>query len=452
MKLIYTLALSALSVNLAHAQTKVTIQELVTGTITFDNKFPHFVNTHQNNTGNVKPQRLVSRTYAWYDGSGFVTKDSSTFRFGGMRGGVPDIDDPMNDESILFDESIWYSNGNGLGFQPVERRKQTYNSGDKVHILTYGSWRAGWQDSLRYVYRYDNNKMVESGLEIPYGGMWTTHITSLMVYNGNKVVEMNATNYKMKFEYDAADNLVLFTDVQWNDDKKAWVSKERSTYTYSGTDMTTHNREMWDEQSGQWKFIRRKEFSYSGSNIASVIEYYYDQGSWQRDLKRLFSYNNTNNKDIETIQMWNPATGNFINSRQIVYRYNSYSMPESITHYTWDRATVAWLHTMGDKEYKYYYEAVFPTAIAQNQLDANVLKLYPVPAASNVNVDIDFDNAQQASITMLDMKGAVVGQWNELPTSHLHKQIDVSALPAGSYMVTVAAAGQRSSGRIVVAR
>jgi hypothetical protein len=356
----------------------------------------------------------------------------------------------------MFDECIAYSNSNGTGFEPVMRRKQTYNSSDKVHILTYGSWRKGaatWYDSLRYVYRYENDKMVESGLEIPFNGTgWTTHITSLMVYSGNKVVEMNATNYKMKFEYDASDNLVMFTDVQWDASASKWINKERSTYTYSGTDMVSHNKEVWDANSGQWQFSRRREFAYNGNHVTNIVEYYYSQGSWQRDLKRIYSYNNNNDKDVETIQTWNSATNSFINSKQIVYSYNNFFMPTAITHYTWDLGVAGWIHVMGDKQYTYYYEAVFPSSVTNTTLAANTLNIYPVPAATNVNIDVNFEQHQQSNISLHDMRGAVVRQWSEQATASLHKQLDVNDIPAGNYFVTVTTAKDRLTGRVVIAR
>jgi hypothetical protein len=454
MKHIYLLALAALTTTNTLAQDRGTA--FVTGTVEFDNKFPHFVNRHKNNAGQVQPQRLVGRTYASHDGNAFVTKDSSTYVFGNMRGGVPDVDNPMDDESILFDESITYSNENGTGFQPIQRRKQTYNSSDKVHILTYGSWRGAssvWFDSLRYVYRYENDKMVESGLEIPFNGNgWVTHVTSLMVYNGNKVVEMNATNYKMKFEYDASENLVLFTDAQWDAAASAWVNKERSTYTYAGTEMVSHNKEVWDAQTGQWKFERRKEYAYNGNHVTSIVEYYYAQSSWQRDTKHLYSYNNNNDKDVETIQTWNPATNTFVNSKQVVYKYNNYFMPTAITDYTWDKGMAGWTHIMGDKEYTYYYEAVFPSSVAKTDIEPNTLSIYPVPAAANVNIDVNFEQVQQSNISLHDMRGAIVRQWSEPATNTLHKQLDVNDIPAGNYYVTVSTAKERLTGKLVVAR
>ncbi len=87
-----------------------------------------------------------------------------------------------------------------------------------------------------------------------------------------------------------------------------------------------------------------------------------------------------------------------------------------------------------------------PALGVSNVSNISNVSVYPNPASSELN--ISFNAKSTVSVTLTNMVGQVVASQN---VTNGHTTINTSALPAGMYVYTLSANGERTTGRVVVA-
>ena len=115
-------------------------------------------------------------------------------------------------------------------------------------------------------------------------------------------------------------------------------------------------------------------------------------------------------------------------------------------------AMLAFLHTLTDTVFLHDPRwsnpwdtvQVFSTALSPESLGWEI-SLYPNPAGEELHIHWQIPGTVSATMTLLDMRGAVVKQWKaEGPQA-----VDMSGLPAGIYLVRLSARGQHLYRRVV---
>lgn len=147
--------------------------------------------------------------------------------------------------------------------------------------------------------------------------------------------------------------------------------------------------------------------------------------------------------------MWSSAANGYVENKKIVRAYNTYNQPVIFRTYSWNGNT--WVFTTGDEEIHYYYETYDPTFVSQFLASKPEMKVYPVPATSQVFVEFDMENKQDVNVYLTDMSGKIVYMTQDNAYGAYKKQIDVSNMPAGNYILSVnGALGTRMTERINV--
>jgi hypothetical protein len=434
-----------------HAAVINTVQGGVTGgNTTGSGTFPHFIINPDNNSGNspLPYMRLVSYAYSKHDGSSFIMNDSTTYIYNSSdRGGSIVAEDLTSDERVLFDESYSYIR-DATGVRGVMKRMQSYDGDNQVLNLTYMPWRAkGWADSARYLYGYYDHKMTISSLEVKVANQWDPHVKSDIVYNASgKVVKMDATNYKMYFAYDANNNLTEMRDEIWLI-TGSWQNKSRSTYTYNTTGMETEMLEKWD--GSNWVYESKWDYTYFASKVETMTEYKRKSNAWVALEKHIYAYGNSLQRTNEVLQLWDAAQNKFVNSKYTEFVYESDVLLVDVNTSHWDGGN--WQVGENDEHYHYYYEPYFPTAV-KNIVAENGVRLYPVPAANTLNLNIGWNNAEPFNVAICDMRGMIVRHWAEQPAQNYSKQIDVSDLPNGNYIIKANSSSSQLTERFIVAK
>jgi len=87
--------------------------------------------------------------------------------------------------------------------------------------------------------------------------------------------------------------------------------------------------------------------------------------------------------------------------------------------------------------YHFYYELYdLPNGIATIASQAD-LRIYPVPAADMLSLDVKWQEAQSATATIYDAAGRKYTEWALPNTSSYHGYVPVSALPAGIFTLQI---------------
>lgn len=77
-------------------------------------------------------------------------------------------------------------------------------------------------------------------------------------------------------------------------------------------------------------------------------------------------------------------------------------------------------------------------------------KIYPNPAANQLFVEVTLDNTSDVSIAVLNSLGQVVINQTETNVQVMNTSVDVSALPAGIYMIQVSSENASSTQKLIV--
>jgi hypothetical protein len=151
---------------------------------------------------------------------------------------------------------------------------------------------------------------------------------------------------------------------------------------------------------------------------------------------------------IDIKELWSDAQSKFVNESQTEWIYNGQNLPEMVTtRSNWVNGN--WLATTNDIQYRFYYQNYFPSSVKSLAFD-NSVNIFPVPASDAVTVDISWNNPEAFTVSLVDIKGSVLGCWKEQPTTSYKKQLDISQLPNANYFITVSSESYRTTKRIIV--
>lgn len=415
--------------------------------------FPHFDpgTGFSNGKATWQDMRLIGKTYLSFNNGQFVPDDSVVYMYSGRRGSVPNGENPNNDEHVLFDVSTSYlfDKASQL-YANNKQRHQVFVNDNKIKELIYKNWHtqtSRWKNSEKYKYTYDmDGKMQTSELLQWYGTLWTNSTYSTLSYdNKNNVVEMNSTSYEVDFVYDASNNLVTVEDkifVQGT----GWTNNKKKSYVYSGKDVTEYTLQEW--VNGTWQHEKKWEYQYdTKGNVVVSVEYYWSN-NWVKSIKNEYTYDQDGNIIIDIKSEWNISSNTFVNLSKEERTYNSKSLPETITTYSWNGSS--WYNSNGDYQIRYYYEYYDATTLKDQSILATAnLNIYPIPAYDNINITYDWDEPQDFTVSVVDMSGRLVYNNNETATKHYNGAIQVQQLPAGQYFLSISSADVHT-GRIIV--
>lgn len=412
--------------------------------------FPHF---NSNAAAATVTSRLLAKTYTRYN-SGFIPVDSTNYIYSTGRGGFTRIDQPNNDESINFDESYTYLYNPSAGIYDNRlHRLQTFDINDKVTMLTYRIWKISngiWKDSARYVYTYspDGKQMTSNILQQWVQGGWNNSVPSVLSYDTkNNVTQVSSVGYKASFTYDTDNNLTSLTDQIWDGSSSSLIFNTRKSYVYTTDKVAAYTLEKWNSSLSGWVNVEHWDYTYTGTNVETITEQQWN-GVWVNYAKRIFTYDGNDNKLSETIQLWDASSSSYINSKRKVFEYNSYNQPTLITDYTWDNIS-SWGYTQGDEQLRLYYGYYAPTIVSKTSKNA-VSSIYPLPAYDKATLQIRWNEPQSFKVVIADIKGTIVRQWDEAETLDFKKEINVSDLPSGNYILNASGSKEQLIERIMV--
>lgn len=105
----------------------------------------------------------------------------------------------------------------------------------------------------------------------------------------------------------------------------------------------------------------------------------------------------------------------------------------------------------GSVSYQYCKTQIVDNCVAIDGLDnISTFVVYPNPATDNLQVELTFSQAQSINLSIQNVQGQKVYTENTGSITDYKNTIDVSELPAGMYILTVAAEGKTSTKSFVV--
>jgi hypothetical protein len=122
----------------------------------------------------------------------------------------------------------------------------------------------------------------------------------------------------------------------------------------------------------------------------------------------------------------------------------------TVTFYAVGMAANGTGNESGDRVYSTTLTANAATSVYElKNLDLS-LSMYPNPAENWLNIDLTMPLAARAKGVVLDTQGRIVKEVFDaiLPTGYNHKNEDISDLPAGTYLFSIAIEGQNTNSKM----
>jgi hypothetical protein len=174
----------------------------------------------------------------------------------------------------------------------------------------------------------------------------------------------------------------------------------------------------------------------ANGNNTNTINKGYVTNTLQDTSQFNYTYDANNNELSEITQSYNTATSLWTNTARQRYTYDSYNNPTVYITDTWHSGGF-WQSASTDELFYFYYQLYYPSGIATVEEAKGKLNVYPSPASSLLNIDLSWDDAQAATITIYDASGRLYRQWESTAGTSYQSNISVSELPAGIYYMSV---------------
>lgn len=203
------------------------------------------------------------------------------------------------------------------------------------------------------------------------------------------------------YKYSYSNNKLAALTLYYAISNGTWKTGSQTELTYhTNGKVLTELYKTWNDATSSWNISGRKTYTYNSSNdaINSLNETYLSGNSWLNQYKSDFSYNNFGQVLVETQYVWKSGQ--------------------------WQ----------ADNQTRNYYETYFPASVKNTPIHGQ-FKLYPVPAGDIVNLQLNLNRPTTVNIAIVDMTGKVVKSVDLPMVSQYNGQIDVAALPTGTYTV-----------------
>lgn len=430
-----------------------------------------------------------SRIVSEYKGGGtavggYRNRDSIYYTYSGLRGG--DLKGAINFDvarafrwdtvaygwkpSFLYtmsydaqnrptSEIVQFWNAGTSTFINAYRYTFSYNTQGRPTVLKTESWNGGtstWVNSLQYMgFTYNAagqntgytsqtwkvstsawvNSQRFSGTFASHGGMltWLTEIW-------NATTSAWGNMYNEAYTYNTANKPNRYTYRTWDAANTTWKNGEAYFYYYNSLNQPiAFSRQIGSTTGSGWAYTDSVGYTLNsmGSPVTEM-DYLYSGANWQQVKKYTYTYTSANLESGAVLEVWNGT--DFDNNARNYSSYNSFG--QLVKNYEESFKSGAWTVAGGEAMSRYVYQN-YSTGVNGVANSLSTLKVFPNPAKQAVMVDVVWKVHQEFAVSLYDITGRMLKQWNVASTGAYTERIDVARCPSGLYMLSVSAKGHQ---------
>jgi hypothetical protein len=402
------------------------------------------------NTGKTTAMlsRMVGESYYKYNSQqgAFLFTDSSVYTYSGNRTG-----DALN--TPKYDTCITIVADNN-GYINDSLTANLYDAFDNITTSSVQHWNKGMNTWFGYSYKncyYDILHLLVNDTTYLWNAGGSTATPLNMWFYGNYASGKPASALQYLYNttsslwetipynsyaytYDANDNLLELV-IQIASGRSG--SRMRYTYTYNSNNKAlTQTTQTYNTAYNRWDNSTTTAYTYNTAGLLQKQDYLtWNSAAGKYDTvgRYDFTYDAGNNL-AEYIYLGYDAPNHiYINTDRYTYTYNSFNQRVSATTQTWATSGL-WGYSTKDYQRYYYYGNYFPAGVATAKQQPGTLQLHPVPAVNVLNISVNWDVAQEYTVTITDMQGRINMQYNSKANT---EAIDVSMLATGTYNLTL---------------
>ena len=386
------------------------------------------------------------------------TKEQFTYSYGNI------------DTEIL---SVW--NHQNDDWQPLQKFEYSFDfNGNLISIISSFQYIPNqWSFNAKYVYTYDQNGNLTSETSFVWSGGWIN-------------------SYKYELTYNAAQQIILHIDYEWNHGTNQWENTNKNEYLYTSSILTSEIASYWNYGINNWEYYAKSEYFYETMAVTKEIvyrwetnpsavwveeskyEYEYELGSvslfvrtnetdyiwdegtngwdWKPIYKADYQYDNRDNLTEEIHYTWNSDSGQWVEDNKgeyifdlayelsdltVPFFYNDellYNINNMIIGYRgYEFENPNWVDT--DKLVLYYSDYTNPLNTDETIL-ANVIKVYPNPVNQILTIDSSFPLNKVELFSILGKKVKdVTSDFKTIPVNDLSNGIYIVKIQSGNRVV-----------------
>ncbi|HLO69756.1 MAG TPA: T9SS type A sorting domain-containing protein [Flavipsychrobacter sp.] len=389
---------------------------------------------------------------------------------------------------MKFDSSVTYENGPAWTI-----KKYTYQSFDSKNNTSQAiELQGAAKDSLTktdYTYTSANDT---SGI-IVYNykkKAWVPYVKTENTYDALRRVKTttryrwdefkkvwNGENYKQLYNYNSSGSITDIVRQKWTSATASWSDFYKDTYVYNGMQLTEVYSQTWNGTI--WIDNGKIRYNYNTSGLIDSTQYmsYSATTGWADNFKYKYTYNTAslcdtelmfqysmtqaqirimyqyNAKDLRTELLQQEWTGNqWINRSKNNMTYDTLDNETSHVQNSWEGGI--WQYSSGDYKVFLYHdlynpdiEVSIPEQIATEQ---QKLSLFPIPTANSINVYTNWKEPQPFTISITNVEGKIIKQWNEEPCEVYKKTISLMGMPPGNYILRLTGKTSQAAKQFII--
>jgi len=326
-------------------------------------------------------------------------------------------------------------NWNGVLWENQTRYFFEYDLQNNVIHSMWQNWNStSWINLYRTDYSYDVNNYIKNEITEKWNGIgWENSSKTDFVYENNQYLKTRVTSSwsngtwisitRQINSYDANYDNISSLNQHWDSD---WKNQDQYQFTYdSNHDVMTELSMRWVNET--WVDFYRSEWIWNSNRKPLLIQRErFDGTEWNLTTNDIYTYNLP--EKYTHLSQW--FTNNqWVNDNQELFEYNSNQNLLSEVIQDWDEDQ--WLNE--DSIHVYYSNS---TAIKELTVKFPGIEIYPNPAISTISINLEsLDNTDHPVFQIFSNSGMKLTGSGTL-TQQI-KTIDVSWLPAGSYVVLI---------------
>lgn len=430
--------------------------------------------------------RLIGEAVYANDSLNYTLYDSTRYKYSGMR------TSNMKTGLHLYDTASHWVTPLAL---PSVRYARTYDTGNRVATHIVQQFVAGnWRNKQQFVYTY-----------LPGGSLYDTVRT--LQWDTTNLVWAQYRQYRYRYTATRLDSIYWMKPLG-----SSWVKEAVDAYQYTDGHLMLHTLDVWNDTLTQWDRWQKEMYHYDitgladtyerhsidiptrmlvpdgkevyayvGTNLAGKWTYYWftTSQSWQGINEYYYLYNSHNDLDQEHVnywdlfaQMWGPLSKNYYyydfsyNVTDIiekrfdfpVYRdyarsswlYNSAGLPTVKRKFRWSDAWAGWVaEKSNNSQVLYYYENY--NGIQQLERGNNTMKIFPNPATTVVQVQVQWQQSLPISVYLSDIQGRLLRQWQSAATDKYSQVLQVPGIAAGQYILRATNGNEEMTKLLIIA-
>ncbi len=403
--------------------------------------------------------RITGQSHWYNNGVVFVPQDTTHYNYNN-----PNFGGDLNNTIKFSTANTWVATDTSLA--PSLQWTQDFWSTGNIKSQTketYNTFSGAFSNTSKFLYWYNTNNSADYTIYQTWGGSsWTNVNRTKYDYSGTA---LSTTTYQHWFGAD------FFTD-----------SIKNSFYN---TANLIKQETFQDSAAGAFVNTKKYDYTYDTAHatmVASVTKSNYSGSGYTPSWNYQYTYDAAGNRTQSIYSVWNTTTSAW--DAKYLHSYSMFTsshLPQVDEYYTYDTAGGGtWKHTTyftyaynshdqmtsmtgesynalgfpeyayGDPMARYYYESY---TVGVNDVAAanGEVNIFPNPAQNLININLKWNNAQAFTVSIFNMNGAIVRQWNVASTAAYTTSIPTESLATGTYVVRISGAEGQISRQVVVA-